>query len=126
MDLENKETILIGDFNCDWSRLVINNAASHTVRMATLASIYQFEQMIEEPTRITATSRTLIDLAFCNKPELITMSSVDHLGISDHSLIYAYVEKYPFHVMNQKLSARANLNMTKIRFLQRFGLFYNI
>ena len=50
MDLENKETILIGDFNCDWSRLVINNAASHTVRMATLASIYQFEQMIEEPT----------------------------------------------------------------------------
>ena len=45
--------------------------------------------MIEEPTRITATSRTLIDLAFCNKPELITMSGVDHLGISDHSLIYA-------------------------------------
>ena len=88
MDLENKETILIGDFNCDWSRLVINNAASHTVRMATLASIYQFDKMIEEPTRITATSRTLIDLAFCNKPELITMSGVDHLGISDHSLIY--------------------------------------
>ena len=56
--------------------------------MATLASIYPFEQMIEEPTRITATSRTLIDLAFCNKPELITMSGVDHLGISDHSLIY--------------------------------------
>ena len=88
MDLENKETILTGDFNCDWSRLVINNAVFHTVRMATLASTYQFEQMIKEPTRVTATSRTLIDLAFCNKPELITMSGVDHLGISDHSLIY--------------------------------------
>ena len=56
--------------------------------MATLASTYQFEQMIKEPTRVTAASRTLIDLALCNKPELITMSGVDHLGISDHSLIY--------------------------------------
>ena len=56
--------------------------------MATLASTYQFEQMIKEPTRVTATSRTLIDLAFCNKPEMITMSGVDHIGISDHSLIY--------------------------------------
>ena len=78
----------MGDFNFDWSKLSNNNAASHTVRMATLASTYQFEQMIKEPTRVTAASRTLIDLALCNKPELITMSGVDHLGISDHSLIY--------------------------------------
>ena len=88
MDFKNKETILIGDFGCDWSRLVSNNAASHTVRMATLASTYQFEQMIKEPTRVTATPKTLIDLTFCNRPELITMSGVDHIGISDHSLIY--------------------------------------
>ena len=47
-----------------------------------------FEQMIREPTRVTATSRTLIDLAFCNKPKLITMSGVGHLGISDNSLVY--------------------------------------
>ena len=91
--------------------------------MAALASTYQFERMIKEPTRVTAASRALIDLAFCNKPELITMSGADHLGISDHSLIYTYVEKYPFHVMNQKLSARAKLSiMTKIRFLQSFGI----
>ena len=88
MDLENKESILMGDFNCDWSKLVINSAVSHTVRMATLASTYQFEQMIKGPPRVTATSRTLIDLAFCNKPEMITMSVVDHIVISDHSLIY--------------------------------------
>ena len=60
----------------------------YTVRMAALASTYQFEQMIKEPTRVTATSRTLIDLAFCNKPEMIRMSGVDHIGIGDHSLIY--------------------------------------
>ena len=106
-----------------WSKLVINSAASHTVRMATLASTYQFEQVIKEPTRVTATSRTLIDLAFCNKPEMITMSGVDHIGISDHSLIYVCRKISISHVMNQKLSARASLNiMTKIHFLQSFGI----
>ena len=48
------------------------------------------EQMTKEPTGVTATSRTVIDLAFCNKPELLTMSVVDHLGINDHSLIKVY------------------------------------
>ena len=52
MDLENKESILMRDFNGDWSKLVINSAASHTVRMATLASTYQFEQMINEPMQL--------------------------------------------------------------------------
>ena len=33
MDLENQESILMGNFNCDWSKLVINSAASHTVRI---------------------------------------------------------------------------------------------
>ena len=31
---------------------------------------------------------TLIDLAFSNKPELIIDSGVEHIGISDHSMIY--------------------------------------
>ena len=39
-DIENKETILMGDFNCDWSKLTNNSAASHTVRMAALSSTY--------------------------------------------------------------------------------------
>lgn len=71
----------MGDYNCDWRKLV-NNAAYHTVRMATLSSTYQFEQMIKESTRVTATSRTLIDFSFCNEAELITLSGVDHLGIT--------------------------------------------
>ncbi len=85
MELENKETILKGDFNCDWSKLTNNNAASHTVRMVLI----NLSKCIRNPcTWVTAASRTLIDLAFCNKPELITMSGVDHLGIRDHSVIY--------------------------------------
>ena len=89
MDSENKEVILIGDFNCDWSRLISNNKANvQTNKLAELAGTFQFEQLINEPTRITSTTKTLIDLAFTNKPELINGSGVIHPGISDHSLIY--------------------------------------
>ena len=65
-----------------------NNTAPHTMRLADLSTIFQFEQLIKESTRVTAASRTLIDLAFCYKSELITMSGVQYLGISDHSLIF--------------------------------------
>jgi hypothetical protein len=43
--------------------------------------------LINEPTRIPSTTKTLIDLAFTNKPELINGSGIIHLGISDHSSI---------------------------------------
>ena len=88
MDSENKEVILIGDFNCDWSSLINNKANVQTNKLAELAETFQFEQLINEPTRITSTTKTLIDLAFTNKPELINGSGIIHLGISDHSLIY--------------------------------------
>ena len=88
MDSENKEIILIGDYNCDWSRLDSNSANAQTNKLSGIAQTFQFQQLISDPTRITANSKTLIDLAFTNKPELINGSGVIHLGISDHSLIY--------------------------------------
>ena len=56
----------------------------HTNILAEIMNTLQFEQLIKEPTRVTATTKTLIDLAFTNKPELINGSGVIHLGISDH------------------------------------------
>ena len=64
IDSENKEVILIGDFNCDWSLLSNNKANASTKKLAEIMNTYQFNQLIEEPTRITTTTRTLIDLAF--------------------------------------------------------------
>ncbi|CAB4001579.1 Hypothetical predicted protein, partial [Paramuricea clavata] len=49
----------------------------------------QFDQLIDEPTRITGTSATLIDLILTNKEENISKSGVIHLGLSDHSMIFA-------------------------------------
>ena len=46
-------------------------------------------QLIEEPTKVARTSATIIDLILTNVPEKISHAGVIHVGISDHSLIYA-------------------------------------
>ena len=59
-------------------------------RLSHLARMYQLDQMIDEPTRVTERSRTQIDLIFSNRPEIIIKFGVHHIGISDHSLIYIH------------------------------------
>ena len=54
-----------------------------------ITETYQYIQLIDQPTRITSSTRTLIDHIFTNKPNIITNHGVLHVGISDHSLIYA-------------------------------------
>ena len=47
------------------------------------------QNVVEEPTRLTLETKTLIDLIVTTKPELINIKGVLPLGISDHNLIYA-------------------------------------
>ena len=65
MYLENKETIIIGDINCNY---LDNN---HEKPFKDLLSLNGFIQKIERPTRITSHSQTLIDVILSNKPELL-------------------------------------------------------
>ena len=63
MDPESKEVVLIGDFNYDWTCLINNRSNAQTNKLAEIeqSKNFQFEQLINEPTRITATTKTLID-----------------------------------------------------------------
>ena len=49
---------------------------------------YQYTQLIKEPTRITSSSKSLIDLFLTNEPDKFVTSGVSHIGCSEHSLIY--------------------------------------
>ena len=51
--------------------------------------LYQLTQVIDDPTRITECTKSLIDVCITSSPEKVISSGVIHLGISDHSLIYA-------------------------------------
>ena len=64
----------------------------HTKRLIDIMDIYQLKQIIQQPTRITENSETLIDVFITNNPEKISYSGVVPLGVSDHNLIYASIK----------------------------------
>ena len=93
IDTEGKELYLMGDTNCDLK--VNDNYDNHyynnnSVTLLRINAIYGLTQIIKDKTRITGTTSSLIDHIITNSPDKITFSGVLHLGISDHSLIFAY------------------------------------
>ena len=66
----------------------------NTPQLNQICEVYQVHQLIESPTRITETSQTLIDVIITNTPTKIMTSGVLHVGMSDHSLVYAIRKVY--------------------------------
>ena len=88
IDDENKEMYILGDLNCDMLRKD-NEINTATMTVKSLYEQYQLYQLIDQATRITMTTSSLIDLIVTSTPEKILDSGVIHTGISDHSLIFA-------------------------------------
>ena len=87
LDSFNIEYHLLGDINCN---LAVSRYDNDTRKLVSITDIYGLHQLINEPTRITETSQTLIDLIYTNCPDKIVCSGVRHIGISDHSIVFAY------------------------------------
>ena len=86
-DCEDKELYILGDINCDQLAEMSDNAKS---MLNDICDAYELSQVITEPTRVTPTTRTLIDLVLRNSPKKVVCSGVVRVGISDHDLIYAF------------------------------------
>ena len=85
IEAENIESNILGDINCDMMAVTPTNETRHLIE---LCESYQYAQLIKEPTRITSSSKSLIDLFLTNEPGKFVTSGVSHIGCSDHSLIY--------------------------------------
>ena len=87
---EKVPVMIMGDFNCD---MLLHDSKSQ--RLEEMMMDYGLVQMVREPTRVTQTSETQIDLMFTtdgndNGAVLDRVGCVE-LGLSDHSLIYGVV-----------------------------------
>ena len=87
LDSLDMEYFLLGDLNCDMAAPVHDN---HTRHLTNITDVYGLKQLITEPTRITETTATLLDVIFTNVPDNIVCSGVRHIGISDHIIVFAY------------------------------------
>lgn len=86
LSVENKEVLLLDDFNCDISAK--KTTQPECKQMKCLFKSLSFSQPINYPTRIASESSTLIDLIATNNPQNIRSSDVLSSGLSDHELIY--------------------------------------
>ena len=84
---ENKETIIVGDINCDYS-----NPEDHC-DIKTLFNVNGFKQIVKKSTRITKSTSTLIDVVLTNAPETIIHTDVITTNLSDHEMIGAIRKK---------------------------------
>ena len=84
MDANNlrKPTVIIGDFNIDWS-----GNSQNKENLETLMRLHQYEQLVKEYTRCFKNSKTTIDLIFTNAQSLVPEHKVIKSDISDHFAI---------------------------------------
>ena len=71
-----KDIILLGDFNVN---MLKNNSSWDST-----TSLFNLHQVIQSPTRVTNSTRTLIDHIYTNNPDRILHSKVHQTSMSDH------------------------------------------
>ena len=76
----DKETIILGDLNTNW----LNKSSRAKLKLVCDKGGYS--QLIKSPTRVTASSSTLIDLILSNRTERIQKTYNLITGLSDHNL----------------------------------------
>ena len=77
---QQKEVILMGDFNLNWED------KGKRKKLKAITDKYNLQQVIKGPTRVTKRSSTMLDLIFTNKPERVTKTYNLLTALSDHNL----------------------------------------
>ena len=89
LDREGKEIILLGDTNCDLAKYVPDQPHdNNTKHLSDLYGLFSFRQLIEEPTRVTLTTSTIIDHIATTDSSNILNSGVYKISLSNHYMVY--------------------------------------
>ena len=100
IDCTNDEFYILGDINCN---LLEKNPDCHTKKLLELCELYNVSQTINEPTRVTSHSETLLDLCMTTTPDKISQSGVVRCGISDHDIVYMVRKLNHFRVNRHRI-----------------------
>ena len=87
--MECNTLILTGDLNLDRLR----PERTEGKILLSLEEVYGLECLIKDPTRITPTSETHLDVILTNKLELFKTSGAQNPEMSDHHLVYGIIMK---------------------------------
>ena len=84
----NKPIYILGDLNCN----LLNSSDPASQALINFCSSINLTQLIREPTRVTESPATLIDVILTSHEKLIIDTKVMPSSISDHDVIYAVLK----------------------------------
>ena len=82
------QIVIMGDLNCN----LLNNSSVEAKVLLDTCNELNPSQIIKEPTRITAQTRSLLDVIMVTPLTKIKNSGVINTGISDHYLVYCIMK----------------------------------
>ena len=89
LDTKGKDIILLGGTNCDLTKVITNQPIeNHARHMSEVYNLFSFKQLIQEPTRVSLTTSSLIDHIATTCPTNNVDSGVLQVSMSDHYLVY--------------------------------------
>ena len=112
------ESILMGDFNIDLSKA----SKSWTETF----SLFNLSQIIDSPTRVTPSSRTLIDHIYSSTPSHIQEICVPELGVRDNYPVCCTWSKKGVKIpkLGHTLLTYSLLNLMKTDILETLGMLH--
>ena len=84
-NFDANETYILGDLNFD---LLKKEETFYIKKYKEFCQMYGLKQIINQPTRITENSTTLLDHILTNSKDRISQHGIINTGLSDHQLIY--------------------------------------
>ena len=99
---------MLGDLHCN---LASPTPDANTHHLLAISDLYGLKQLINEPMRLTESLSTLIDLISTNSTDWVGCSSVSHIAISDHNLVYVY-HVYLTEILKAEIVEMKSLNKT--------------
>ena len=91
IDLEKSDFVLLGDLNINMLPN-LKNRSSDKQMLLNLIRIMDLNQLISKPTRISNTTRSLIDIILVNNEHRIVNSGVIPVTLSDHFLVFCVLK----------------------------------
>ena len=121
-NFDSQEVFILGDLNIDLTNSKQSN--SNGIKCyKEFCSLHGLVQLIQEPTRITEKSQTLLDHIISNSGKKVSQCGVLNLGVSDHQMIYCTRKSTRTKSFGHKyIKIRSMKNYTKEAFLKKLRL----
>ena len=120
LDREGKEIILLADTNCDFTSIPKGQLSDNNAeRLRSIYDLFSFTQLIEEPTRVTLGTATLLDHIATTCPNNVLESGVLKISMSDHYMVYCIRKlNSSFKKDHEAIKTRNMKNFSEEAFLQ--------